>query len=33
MINAQNLSIEAGMIKEDEKLASFDALVTNKFTR
>jgi hypothetical protein len=33
MINAQNLSIEAGMIKEDEKLAKFDSLVTNKFAK
>jgi hypothetical protein len=33
MINAQNLSIEAGMIKDSEKLASFDAIVTNKFAK
>jgi ABC-type nitrate/sulfonate/bicarbonate transport system substrate-binding protein len=33
MVNAQNLSIEAGMFKEDEKLASFDALYTNKFAK
>ena len=33
MINAQNLSIEAGMIKDDEKLAKFDDLVTNKFAK
>jgi hypothetical protein len=33
MINAQNLSIEAGMIREDEKLAKFDDVVTNKFAK
>jgi NitT/TauT family transport system substrate-binding protein len=33
MINAQNLSIEAGMIKDDEKLAKFDDVVTNKFAK
>jgi ABC-type nitrate/sulfonate/bicarbonate transport system substrate-binding protein len=33
MANAQTLSIQGGMIKADEKLASFDALFTNKFAK
>jgi hypothetical protein len=33
MANAQTLSIQGGMIKGDEKLASFDALFTNKFAK
>jgi hypothetical protein len=33
MTNAQTLSIGGAMIKADEKLASFDALFTNKFAK
>jgi len=33
MANAQNLSVEAGMIKDEEKLAKFDELYTNKFAK
>ena len=33
MLNAQILSIEGGMIRADEKLAKFDGIYTNKFTK
>jgi NitT/TauT family transport system substrate-binding protein len=33
LVKAQDLSVEAGMFKEEEKLAKFDAIFTNKFTK
>jgi hypothetical protein len=31
--HSQELMLAGGMIKEDEKLSSFDAIYTNKFTK
>jgi ABC-type nitrate/sulfonate/bicarbonate transport system substrate-binding protein len=33
MVNAQELSVDGQMIKAEEKLASFDGIFTNKFTK